>query len=64
MTVFELRDENNENLKVHLEYTGNSPGSSPSNLAEGNNKYLRDCVSELKLEANKIVTRCPFKYTE
>ena len=60
MTVFELRDENNENLKVHLEYTG----SSPSNLAEGNNKYLRDCVSELKLEANKIVTRCPFKYTE
>jgi|GEM_PF-3876338 hypothetical protein len=22
MTVFELRDENNDNLKVHLEYTG------------------------------------------
>ena len=30
-TVFELRDENNENLKVHVEYTGNLP----SNLAEG-----------------------------
>lgn len=60
MTVFELRDENNENLKVHLDYTG----SSPSNLAEGNSKYLRKGVSELKFEANKIVTECPSKYTE
>ena len=25
LTVFELRDEINENLKVHLEYTGNLP---------------------------------------
>jgi cytochrome c-type biogenesis protein CcmE len=31
LTAFELRDENNENLKVHLEYTDNSP----SNFAEG-----------------------------
>jgi cytochrome c-type biogenesis protein CcmE len=31
VTVFEPRDENNEILKVYLEYTGNSP----SNLAEG-----------------------------
>jgi cytochrome c-type biogenesis protein CcmE len=60
MMVFELRDENNENLKVHLNYTG----SSPSNLAEGNNEYLRNYVSELKFEANRIVTGCPSKYTE
>lgn len=60
MTIFKLRDENNENLKVHLEYTG----SSPSNLVEGNSKYLRNYVSELKFEANKIVTGCPSKYTE
>jgi cytochrome c-type biogenesis protein CcmE len=31
LTVFEPGDENNEILKVYLEYTGNSP----SNLAEG-----------------------------
>ena len=31
LTVFELRDENDENLKVHLEYAGNLP----FNLAEG-----------------------------
>lgn len=31
LTAFELMDENNENLKVNLRYTG----SSPSNPAEG-----------------------------
>jgi cytochrome c-type biogenesis protein CcmE len=31
MKVFELTDENNENLKVRVEYTG----SLPSNLAKG-----------------------------
>ncbi|WP_292387883.1 cytochrome c maturation protein CcmE [Methanosarcina sp. UBA5] len=60
MTVFELRDENNENLKVHLKYTG----CFPSNFAEGKSRYLRKGVSQLKLEANKIVAGCPSKYTE
>lgn len=31
LTVFKPRDENNDNLKVHLEYRGNFPSS----LAEG-----------------------------
>ncbi len=60
MTVFELRDENNDNLKVHLEYTD----SFPFYLVEGNSRYLLSCVSELKFESYKIVIGCPSKYTE
>jgi cytochrome c-type biogenesis protein CcmE len=60
-TVFELRDENNENLKVHVEYAENLP----SNLAEGKQVSISGTmVSESALEATKIVTGCPSKYTE
>ena len=61
LTVFELRDENDENLKVHVEYAGNLP----SNLAEGKQVSISGTmVSESTFEANKIVTGCPSKYTE
>jgi cytochrome c-type biogenesis protein CcmE len=59
--VFELRDENNENFKVHVEYTG----SLPSSLAEGKRVSISGTmVSGSTFEANKIITRCPSKYME
>jgi cytochrome c-type biogenesis protein CcmE len=61
MIAFKLRDENNENLKVNVEYTGNLS----SNLAEGKKVSISGTmVSESKFKANKIVTGCPSKYTE
>lgn len=61
MTAFELRNENDENLKVHVEYTGNLP----SNFAEGKQVSISGAmVSGSAFEANKIVTGCPSKYTE
>ena len=61
MTSFELNDENDENLKIHVNYVGNLP----SNLAEGKQVTISGTmVSESTFEANKIVTGCPSKYTE
>lgn len=61
MTSFDLKDENDENLKIHVNYVGNLP----SNLAEGKQVIISGTmVSESTFEANKIVTRCPSKYTE
>ncbi len=61
MTSFELKDENDENLKIHVNYVGNLP----SNLAEGKQVTVSGTmVSESTFEANKIVTGCPSKYTE
>jgi len=61
MTMFELRDENAESLKVSVEYTGDLP----SNLAEGEKVSISGTmVSEDTIEASKIVTGCPSKYTE
>ncbi len=61
MTSFELKDENDENLKIHVNYVGNLP----SNLAEGKQVTISGTmVSESTFEANKIVTGCPSKYTE
>ncbi|MCQ1534350.1 cytochrome c maturation protein CcmE [Methanosarcina sp. KYL-1] len=60
-TSFELRDENDESLKVRVEYVGDLP----SNLAEGKQVSISGAmVSEDTFEANKIVTGCPSKYTE
>ena len=61
MTAFELKDENDESLKIHVNYVGNLP----SNLAEGKQVTVSGTmVSESTFEANKIVTGCPSKYTE
>lgn len=61
MTSFELKDENDENLKIHVNYVGNLP----SNLADGKQVTISGTmVSESTFEANKIVTGCPSKYTE
>ena len=61
MTLFELRDEDAENSKVRVEYTGDLP----SNLAEGAKVSISGTmVSEDTIEASKIVTGCPSKYTE
>ncbi|KKG13455.1 hypothetical protein EO98_10935 [Methanosarcina sp. 2.H.T.1A.6] len=61
MTSFELKDENDENLKIHVNYVGNLP----SNIAEGKQVTISGTmVSESTFEANKIVTGCPSKYTE
>lgn len=61
MTSFDLKDENDENLKIHVNYVGNLP----SNLAEGKQVIIGGTmVSESTFEANKIVTGCPSKYTE
>jgi cytochrome c-type biogenesis protein CcmE len=61
MTAFKLKDENNENLKVNVEYTGNLS----SNLAEGKKVSISGTmISESMFKANKIVTGCPSKYTE
>jgi len=61
MTSFELKDENDENLKIHVNYVGNLP----SNLAEGKQVTVSGTmVSASTFEANKIVTGCPSKYTE
>lgn len=61
MTSFDLKDENDENLKIHVNYVGNLP----SNLAEGKQVIVSGAmVSEFTFEANKIVTGCPSKYTE
>lgn len=61
MTLFELRDEDVESLKVRVEYTGDLP----SNLAEGAQVSISGImVSEDTIEASKIVTGCPSKYTE
>jgi cytochrome c-type biogenesis protein CcmE len=61
MTSFDLKDENDENLKIHVNYVGNLP----SNLAEGKQVTVSGTmVSESTFEANKIVTGCPSKYTE
>ncbi|KKG11147.1 MULTISPECIES: cytochrome c maturation protein CcmE [unclassified Methanosarcina] len=61
MTSFELKDENDENLKIHVNYVGNLP----SNIAEGKQVTISgSMVSESTFEANKIVTGCPSKYTE
>lgn len=61
MTSFELKDENDGNLKIHVNYVGNLP----SNLAEGKQVTVSGTmVSESTFEANKIVTGCPSKYTE
>lgn len=59
--VFKLRDENNENLKVNVEYTGNLSSS----LAEGKKVSISGTmVSESTFKASKIITGCPSKYTE
>jgi cytochrome c-type biogenesis protein CcmE len=61
ITSFYLKDENDENLKIHVNYVGNLP----SNLAEGKKVTITGTmVSESTFEANKIVTGCPSKYTE
>ena len=61
MIAFKLRDENNENLKVDVEYTGNLS----SNLAEGKKVSISGTmVSGSVFKANRIVTGCPSKYTE
>ncbi len=61
VTSFDLKDENDENLKIHVNYVGNLP----SNLAEGKQVTIRgSMISESTFEANKIVTGCPSKYTE
>ncbi|AKB17466.1 MULTISPECIES: cytochrome c maturation protein CcmE [unclassified Methanosarcina] len=61
MTSFELKDENDENLKIHVNYVGDLP----SNLAEGKQVTISGTmISESTFEANKIVTGCPSKYTE
>ena len=61
MTAFKLRDGNNENLKVDVEYTGNLS----SNLAEGKKvSIIGIMVSESVFKAKRIVTGCPSKYTE
>jgi len=60
-TSFELMDENNENIKIRVEYIGDLP----SNLQEGKQVSLSGTMtSENTVEANKIVTGCPSKYTE
>lgn len=61
MTSFELKDESDGNLKIHVNYVGDLP----SNLAEGKQVTISGTmVSESTFEANKIVTGCPSKYTE
>jgi cytochrome c-type biogenesis protein CcmE len=61
VTSFELRDENNESIKIRVEYIGDLP----SNLEEGKQVSISGTmVSEGTFEANKIVTGCPSKYTE
>lgn len=61
ITSFDLKDENDENLKIHVNYVGNLP----SNLAEGKQVIVSGAmVSESMFEADKIVTGCPSKYTE
>jgi cytochrome c-type biogenesis protein CcmE len=61
ITSFELKDEKDENLKIHVNYVGDLP----SNLAEGKQVTISGTmVSESAFEANKIVTGCPSKYTE
>lgn len=61
MTSFDLKDENDENLKIHVSYAGNLP----SNLAEGKQVTISGTmISESTFKANKIVTGCPSKYTE
>lgn len=61
ITSFELKDENDENLKIHVNYVGDLP----FNHAEGKQVTVSGTmVSESTLEANKIVTGCPSKYTE
>lgn len=61
ITSFELKDENDENLKIHVNYVGDLP----SNLAEGKQVTITGTmISESTFEANKIVTGCPSKYTE
>lgn len=61
MISFDLKDENDENLKIHVDYVGNLP----SNLAEGKQVTISGTmVSESTFEANKIITGCPSKYTE
>jgi cytochrome c-type biogenesis protein CcmE len=61
ITSFYLKDENDENLKIHVNYVGDLP----SNLAEGKKVTITGTmVSESTFEANKIVTGCPSKYTE
>jgi len=61
MTAFELRDENNENLKVHVEHTGNLPSDFAEEKQVSTSGTM---VSGSAFEANKIVTGCPPKYTE
>jgi cytochrome c-type biogenesis protein CcmE len=61
ITSFELKDENDENLKIHVNYVGDLP----PNLAEGKQVTITGTmISESTFEANKIVTGCPSKYTE
>jgi cytochrome c-type biogenesis protein CcmE len=61
ITLFKLRDEDVENLRVRVKYTGDLP----SNLVEGEKVSISGTmVSEEIIEANKIVTGCPSKYTE
>ncbi|WP_410507749.1 cytochrome c maturation protein CcmE [Methanosarcina hadiensis] len=61
ITSFVLKDENDENLKIHVNYAGNLP----SDLVEGRQAITSGAmVSESTFEADKIVTGCPSKYTE
>lgn len=61
LTSFELRDEEDENSRIRVEYTG----ELPSNVVEGKKVSISGTmVSENTIEANKIVTGCPSKYTE
>ncbi|MDD2439160.1 MAG: cytochrome c maturation protein CcmE [Methanosarcinaceae archaeon] len=61
LTSFELKDEEDANSSIRVEYKS----ELPSNVAEGKKVSISGTlVSENILEAKKIVTGCPSKYTE